>query len=282
MRRFVRGDTGLIGEVADRIAGSAELYESNGHQPINSVNFITAHDGFTLNDLVSYNGKHNDANGEGNRDGVDDNMSWNCGTEGATDDPAIEALREQQIRNHATLLMLSQGVPMFVMGDEVRRSQGGNNNAWCQDNPIGWFDWTQPDTNSGMLRFWSRLIEFRRTHPAIHRSRFFDGAVNARGLADITWHGTELAAPGWDDGQARALSWTVADFDGGADVHVMANMYWEPLDFAIPEVAGRKWHLAIDTARPAPDDISDAGREAIVSTDRLTVKGRSIVVLISK
>ena len=282
MRRFVRGDAGLIGAVADRISGSASLYQSNGHLPINSVNFITAHDGFTLNDLVSYNEKHNDANGEGNRDGVDDNMSWNCGAEGDTDDPAVNALREKQIRNFASLLMLSQGVPMFVMGDEVRRSQGGNNNAWCQDNPVGWFDWSLPDRHADMFRFWSRLIAFRKAHPAIHSSRFFDGRVNARGLADITWHGTELYAPGWDDGQARALAWTVADFAGGADVHVMVNMYWEPLGFALPPVEGRGWFRAIDTARPSPNDIVEPGKEVLVMGDRLTVEGRSIVVLISK
>lgn len=282
MRNFVRGEAGIIGHVADRLSGSAELYQANDHLPVNSVNFITAHDGFTMNDLVSYNGKHNDANGEGNRDGVDDNMSWNCGAEGATDDPAVDALREQQIRNFAALLMLSQGVPMFVMGDEVRRSQGGNNNAWCQDNPIGWFDWTLPETHSGMLRFWQRMIAFRAAHPAVHRSRFFDGKINERGLADISWHGTELNAPGWDDAHARALAWTVADFDGIADIHVMANMYWEPLSFAVPEVKGRTWHHAIDTSKPSPDDIADAGQERPVHSDRVTVNGRSIVVLISK
>ncbi len=282
MRNFVRGEAGIIGHVADRLSGSAELYQANDHLPVNSVNFITAHDGFTMNDLVSYSGKHNDANGEGNRDGVDDNMSWNCGVEGATDDPAVDALREQQIRNFAALLMLSQGVPMFVMGDEVRRSQGGNNNAWCQDNPIGWFDWTLPEKHSGMFRFWQRMIAFRAAHPAVHRSRFFDGKINERGLADISWHGTELNAPGWDDAHARALAWTVADFDGIADIHVMANMYWEPLSFAVPEVQGRKWHHAVDTSKPSPDDIADAGTERPVQSDRVTVNGRSIVVLISK
>jgi glycogen operon protein len=282
MRRFVRGDAGIIGDVADRIAGSPSLYQSNGHLPGNSVNFITAHDGFTMNDLVSYNWKHNDANGEGNRDGVDENLSWNCGTEGPTDDARIEALRDRQVKNFATLLMLSQGVPMFVMGDEVRRSQGGNNNAWCQDNPVGWFDWSLPERNAGMRRFWQRMIAFRKAHPAVHRSRFFDGRVNERGLADIAWHGTELNAPGWGDGQARALAWTVADFAGGADLHVMSNMYWEPLDFALPAVAGRRWHVASDTFRPAPHDIAEPGTEPAVTGDRLTVQGRSIVVLISK
>lgn len=282
MRKYVRGDAGLIGAVADRVSGSASLYQSNGHLPVNSVNFITAHDGFTMNDLVSYNGKHNEANGEGNRDGVDDNMSWNCGVEGPTDDPAVEALRDQQVRNFAALLMLSQGVPMFVMGDEVRRSQGGNNNAWCQNNPIGWFDWSLPERNAGMLRFWQRMIAFRAAHPAVHRSRYFDGKLNERGLADISWHGLDLYSPGWDDPNARALAWTLGAFDGGADLHIMSNMYWEPLSFAVPEVAGRRWFHAIDTSRPSPDDIAEPGKELPLTSDRVTVAGRSIVVLISK
>mgnify|MGYP000679771481 CR=1 FL=1 len=282
MRKYVRGDAGLIGAVADRVSGSASLYQSNGHLPVNSVNFITAHDGFTMNDLVSYNGKHNEANGEGNRDGVDDNMSWNCGVEGPTDDPAVEALRDQQVRNFAALLMLSQGVPMFVMGDEVRRSQGGNNNAWCQNNPIGWFDWSLPERNAGMLRFWQRIIAFRAAHPAVHRSRYFDGKLNERGLADISWHGLDLYSPGWDDPNARALAWTLGAFDGGADLHIMSNMYWEPLSFAVPEVAGRRWFHAIDTSRPSPDDIAEPGKELPLTSDRVTVAGRSIVVLISK
>jgi isoamylase len=281
MRKFVRGDGGVVGAVADAVAGSPQLYQSSGHTPINSVNFITAHDGFTLNDLVSYNEKHNWANGEGNRDGVNDNISWNCGVEGPADDPEIEALREKQIRNFVALLMLSQGVPMFVMGDEVRRSQDGNNNTWCQNNQLGWFDWSLPQRHSGMLRFWSLLIAARKHFRSIHRSRFFDGSVNERGLADISWHGTELGAPGWDDPGARALAWTIADFEGGADLHVMANMFWEPLSFALPEVPGRRWYRAIDTARPAPEDILKIGEEVLVDADRMLIDARSVVLLIS-
>ena len=282
LRKFIAGEAGIVGDLADRITGSPSLYQSNGHLPINSVNFITAHDGFTLNDLVSYNNKHNEANGEGNRDGVDDNMSWNCGAEGPTDDPAINALREQQIRNFATLLMLSQGVPMFVMGDEVRRTQGGNNNAWCQDNPIGWFDWTQTQTESGMLRFWSELIAFRKTHPAVHRARFFSGAVNERGMKDISWHGTTLNEPGWNDPHARALAWTVAGSLAHSDIHVMVNMYWEPLTFEIPQIYERAWYTAVNTALPSPQDINAPGNEVLVNSHHVEVSGRSIVVLISR
>ena len=282
LRKFIAGEAGIVGDLADRITGSPSLYQSNGHLPINSVNFITAHDGFTLNDLVSYNNKHNEANGEGNRDGVDDNMSWNCGAEGPTDDPAINALREQQIRNFATLLMLSQGVPMFVMGDEVRRTQGGNNNAWCQDNPIGWFDWTQTQTESGMLRFWSELIAFRKSHPAVHRARFFSGAMNERGMADISWHGTKLNEPGWNDPHARALAWTVAGSLAHSDIHVMVNMYWEPLTFEIPQIYERAWYTAVNTALPSPQDINAPGNEVLVNSHHVEVSGRSIVVLISR
>lgn len=282
LRKFIAGEAGIVGDLADRITGSPSLYQSNGHLPINSVNFITAHDGFTLNDLVSYNNKHNEANGEGNRDGVDDNMSWNCGAEGPTDDPAINALREQQIRNFATLLMLSQGVPMFVMGDEVRRTQGGNNNAWCQDNPIGWFDWTQTQTESGMLRFWSELIAFRKSHPAVHRARFFSGAMNERGMPDISWHGTKLNEPGWNDPHARALAWTVAGSLAHSDIHVMVNMYWEPLTFEIPQIYERAWYTAVNTALPSPQDINAPGNEVLVNSHHVEVSGRSIVVLISR
>ena len=277
VRRFVKGEPGLTGDLADRIAGSAALYQRSGHSPVNSVNFITAHDGFTLNDLVSYDGKHNEANGEGNRDGVDDNMSWNCGAEGPTDDPGVEALRARQIRNLATLMMVAQGVPMLVMGDEVRRSQQGNNNAWCQDNPLGWFDWSLVERQKGLLRFWQTLIAFRRAHPTIHRSRFFTGDINPRGLADVTWHGVELGSPDWGDGQARTLSFTLGGEGEAPDVHVMANMFWEPLDMAVPAVPGRRWGRVIDTAQAAPDDIRT--RPKALKADRYPVQGRSVVVL---
>jgi glycogen operon protein len=272
LRRFVKGEAGLTGDLADRIAGSAALYQRSGHSPVNSVNFVTAHDGFTLNDLVSFSAKHN-------RDGVDDNLSWNCGAEGPTDDAGIDGLRERQIRNLATLMMVAQGVPMLVMGDEVRRSQQGNNNAWCQDNPIGWFDWPLVEKNKGLLRFWQQLIAFRRAQPTIHRSRFFTGAVNPRGLADVTWHGVDLATPDWHDGQARALGFTLGGEGDAADIHVMANMFWEPLDMAVPAVPGRRWGRVIDTARPAPDDI--LARPKAVKADRYPVQGRSVVVLIA-
>lgn len=282
MRDFVKGTPGLVGSIAARLSGSADLYESNGHLPVNSVNFITAHDGFTLNDLVSYDGKHNAANGEGNRDGVDANISWNCGAEGPSEDPAIEALRERQIRNFFTLLMMSQGVPMFVMGDEVRRSQLGNNNTWCQDNELTWFDWDAVSKRRDMHRFFMLMTWFRRHHSTVHRARFFDGRRNDRGLADVSWHGADLDRPGWNDGNARVLGMTLGGFGSEQDIHLMANMYWEPVSMAVPAVPGRIWHRVVDTSLPSPDDVCDPGMSPPHHEDRYLMGGRSVVVLVSK
>jgi isoamylase len=282
MRRFVKGDRGIIGQVADAIGGSASLYEARGGKPTNSINFINCHDGFTLNDLVSYNSKHNEANGEGNNDGINENLSWNCGVEGDTSDPEINRLREQQIRNFATLLMLSRGVPMFVAGDESRNTQYGNNNAYCQDNEVGWFDWSKPEKHSDLHRFWKRIIAFRKRHPALRKNSFFTGEVNKRGLKDVGWHGTMLNCPGWDDSQARALGFTLAGFENDPDIHVMMNMYWEHLDMALPTIPGRQWTRAVDTSLPSPSDIAEPGTETPFSGLSYRVNGRSIVVLVNK
>ena len=279
IRRFVKGDPGIVGAVAARLGGSADIYQTSGHLPINSINFVTCHDGFTLNDLVTYNDKHNDANGEGNRDGINDNLSWNCGVEGPTDDPAIEALRERQIKNFAVILMLSRGVPMFVAGDEVRRTQKGNNNAYCQDNEISWFDWRLTEKNRSLLRFWKLLIAAR--HHAVHPGRFFKGKVNERGLVDVAWHGTQLNKPGWNDPNARCLAFTFGGFDDESDLHAVLNMYWDALDFEVPSVPGRRWRRFIDTARPSPEDIVEAARQAPIEGDRVRVAGRSVLVLLS-
>jgi glycogen operon protein len=250
--------------------------------PGNSVNFVTCHDGFTLNDAVSYDGKHNEANGEFNRDGNNDNMSWNCGVEGPTDDPNINALRERQIKNFAAILLLSQGVPMILMGDEVRRTQKGNNNAYCQNNDISWFDWALVEKNSGLLRFWKRLIDFRKRHASLRRRAFFTGKANERGLTDITWHGCKLNAAGWDDANARALAYTLGGFNAEEDIHVLLNTYWEPLDFDLPPLPARRWHLAADTAQSAPLDAAEPGQEKPVTASSFRAQGRSVVVLVSK
>ena len=282
IRRFVKGDPGMVGAVASRLAGSSDLYQDQGRLPVNSINFVTCHDGFTLNDLVSYNDKHNQANGEGNRDGIGDNLSWNCGVEGESDDPAVEALRNRQVRNFAALLLLSRGVPMFAAGDEVRRTQQGNNNAYCQDNETSWLDWTLVDRNRDLYRFWKRMIEFRKSHAALRLGHFFTGAVNQRGLADATWHGTMLGAPAWSDPEARALAMTLAGFNGDPDLHAMLNMYWDGLEFELPAVPGRRWFKAVDTAQTPPHDIADPGAEPAVTDTTCTVQPRSVVVLVNQ
>jgi glycogen operon protein len=281
IRRFVKGDPGMVGVVAARLGGSADIYQSSGHLPINSINFVTCHDGFTLNDLVTYNDKRNEANGEGNRDGINGNLSWNCGVEGPTDDPAIEALRERQIKNFAAILMLSRGVPMFVAGDEVRRTQKGNNNAYCQDNEISWFDWRLTEKNRSHLRFWRLLIAARQKFRASRAAGYFMGEVNERGLADVAWHGTRLNKPGWNDPNARCLACTRAGFGREPDLHAVLNMYWEALDFELPIVRGRRWHRLVDTARPSPEDIVEDVRQAPLEGDRVRVEGRSVLILLS-
>ncbi|ERN42847.1 glycogen debranching enzyme GlgX [Rubidibacter lacunae KORDI 51-2] len=282
IRRFVKGDPGLVGEVASRLAGSADLYQWRGHSPVNSVNFIVAHDGFTLYDLVAYNNKHNEANGEGNNDGINENLSWNCGAEGPTDDRWIEDLRRRQLKNFATILLVSQGTPMLVMGDEVGRTQNGNNNAYCQDNELSWFDWKQVEENQDLLRFWQIAMGRRRHFKELVRSRYFTGAVNNRGVADITWHGTELGQPGWDDPQSRSLAFTLGGFGDDPDVHVMLNMYWDSLSFALPSIPGRQWHRSVDTALPSPQDITPLGKEIPITDSRYLLTARSVVILDAK
>jgi isoamylase len=297
IRRFVKGDQGsmdgqtIVARVATVIGGSADIFQASGELPINSVNFITAHDGFTLNDLVSYNEKHNEANGEGNRDGINENLSWNCGVEGETDNPDIEALRKRQIKNFAAILMLSQGVPMFVAGDEIRRTQRGNNNAYCQDNEISWFDWKLAEKNPEMFRFFKQMIAFRRNHPILHRNNFFTGQINQRGLPDIGWHGCRLNSPGWYDPSSRVLAFTLGGFtdedrSDDVDIHVMLNMEWEDLDFDVPPLADRKWYRVLDTAESSPHDIAEnlaePGEETMVSGNVCHVKNRSVVILISR
>ena len=281
IRRFVRGDPGIVADVASRLAGSSDLYQSRGQLPINSINFVTCHDGFTLNDLVSYNQKHNESNGEGNRDGINENLSWNCGVEGDSSDPAVKRLRNRQVRNFAALLLLSRGVPMFVAGDEVRRTQGGNNNAYCQDNETSWLDWTLTAKNADLLRFWKLMIGFRQRYAALRQRHFFTGAMNERGLADVSWHGTKLNSPGWSDPDARALGFTLAGFNGDPDIHVIINMYWDSLDFELPSVPGRGWSTAVDTAQRPPFDIAEPGAEPLVSGNSYSVQGRSVIVLVN-
>jgi isoamylase len=282
VRRFVKGDAGVVGAIASRLGGSSDIYQERGGTPLNSINFVTCHDGFTLNDLVCFNTKHNEANGENNSDGISDNLSWNCGVEGDSGDPNIDSLRNRQIRNFMAILLLSRGVPMFVSGDEIRRSQKGNNNAYCQDNEISWFDWTLVNKHSELLRFCRSMIRFRKMHAAVRRDQFFNGSVNERGLKDVSWHGTKLNSPGWDDAGALALAMTLAGFGGDSDLHVMFNMFWESLEFELPVVPGRRWCLAVDTALPSPHDIADPGAEQNVLGNTHLVKARSVVILVNQ
>jgi isoamylase len=283
IRRFVRGDPGLVGAVASRIAGSADIFQPGGHQPVNSINFITAHDGFTLNDLVSYDGKHNEANGEGNRDGNDDNSSSNHGVEGDTDDTLIDGLRRRQIKNFLAILTLSQGVPMVLAGDEARRTQRGNNNAYCQDNEIGWFDWDLLDRNRDIVRFFRVAVALRRRHKVLHRATYFKGTLNERGLADVTWHGCRLNSPGWSDPGSSVLAFTLGGPGDGEDIHVMLNMSAEGLGFELPPVGGRSWWRVMDTSLPSPTDIAEPGDEVEITTGHVYhVNAHSVVVLSSR
>ena len=251
-------------------------------KPTNSINFVTCHDGFTLNDLVSYNVKHNEANGEQNRDGSDDNRSWNCGIEGPTDDPEIEALRIRQIKNGAVILLLSRGTPMLLGGDEFRRTQGGNNNAYCQDSELSWYDWSLVDKNADMVRFFSNIVAFRKRFSTLRRDDFYNGAPNERGVPEVAWHGCRLNEPGWTDPMCRVLSFTLGGMHDEPDLHVMLNMYDLGLDFELPELDGRTWALAVDTAKPSPSDIVEPGSEAPVDGSTYHVFGCSAVVLVSR
>jgi isoamylase len=257
MRDFWRGRA-TVAEFASRFGGSADLYESDGRKPFASVNFITAHDGFTLRDLVSYESKHNEANGESNRDGTDDNRSWNCGVEGPTDDPAINALRARQQRNFLATLLLSQGVPMMLGGDEWGRSQGGNNNAWCQDNEVSWFDWDACDAD--LLAFAKRLIELRRSHPVFRRTRFFDGT--GEHLPDVWWmrpDGRRMTRRDWDNTGSRAIgAFLNGDELGTQDAHgeelrddsflLLFNGHFEEITFRLPARRfATRWEVVLAT-----------------------------------
>jgi glycogen operon protein len=262
VRRFWRGDPGFASELATRLCGSADLYEDSGRQPRHSINFVTCHDGFTLADLVSYNHKHNEANGENNRDGLDENYSWNCGIEGPTENPEIQGLRRRQAKNLMATLLLSQGVPMLLAGDEFLRSQGGNNNAWCQDNETSWVDWTLAQKNADFLRFVREMIQLRKRHPALRRHRFFRGTGPGNDLApDVIWHGVEPGMPdfsGWSRSLAFAIDGRAVEPPGikDCDFYVAFNAWREALPFRIPgSPSGRPWRRVVDTALASPLDI---------------------------
>ncbi len=293
VRDFWRGEPATLGEFASRLTGSSDLYEHSGRRPIASINFVTAHDGFTLRDLVSYNEKHNDANGEGGNDGESHNRSWNCGVEGPTDDPEVRALRLQQQRNFLTTLLLSQGVPMLAHGDELGRTQEGNNNVYCQDNELSWVDWDLDEDQQSLVEFAASVIELRRDHPTFRRRRFFLGQADHGGestLGDIEWFspdGHQMTELDWRNGLARAVAVFLngeaimaPDAQGRpvVDDHfvLIFNANNQPLQFTVPEVVPEaQWSVAVHTAAEAPlaDD------ELLTAGDDLAVAARSIVVL---
>jgi glycogen operon protein len=278
MRRFLKGDEGQVGEVAQRVQGSPDLYAPSGRSPATSINFFTCHDGFTLADLVSYNEKHNEANGEGNRDGGNDNHSWNCGAEGWSDDPGIQGLRMRQMLNAFALLITSRGVPMFVMGDEIGRSQHGNNNAYCIDSPLTWLDWSLLESNRSLHDFVAALIAFRAQHPALRVNDFHAGPAG-NGLPSSSFHGSTPWSPDWSP-QSRQLAWMfTADHPSGVTdvVHVIANMAHYASWFSCPELPGRlQWNIRFNTGDPS----SPRPETAIPLSDHgLLVGERSVVIL---
>ncbi|MGR8007452.1 glycogen debranching protein GlgX [Streptomyces hypolithicus] len=295
VRDMWRGEPRTIAEFAGRLTGSSDLYQDDGRRPLASINFATCHDGFTLADLVSYNDKHNEANGEGNRDGESHNRSWNCGAEGETDDPEINELRARQMRNFVATLMLSQGVPMLSHGDEFARTQGGNNNAYCQDNEVSWVNWPEKDDEEGTLHAFTRaMVWLRRDHPVFRRRRFFHGRPvegTHDDLSDIAWFtpdGATMAQRDWQAAHAKALT---VFLNGHAisepgprgerisddSFLLMFNASAEELDFAVPVNHGKQWQVVVDTA--CSEGVPPGSGSKVAAGDRITMIGRSLVVL---
>src|SRR5690606_9603900 len=285
MRRYWKGDSGTIGDLAYRLTGSSDLYESSGRLPYASVNFVTAHDGFTLEDLVSYNEKHNEANLDDNRDGETHNESWNCGVEGPTSDPEVLRLRRRQKRNVLATLLLSHGIPMLLAGDELGRTQRGNNNAYCQDNELSWLDWRAAD--HALLEFTARLVHLRRTHPAFRRRRYIRRIDEPMGqsMLWLTPEGKEMSVQDWRNPFARCLG-LLLYAEGFLDVDrfgrriqdeeflLLLNAHYEPIDFVLPRRGG-VWRLLVDTAQEAP---MSAGA-SLADDTRFRLQGRSLALL---
>ena len=267
--------------------GSPDLYYSRG--PTASVNFLTAHDGFTLMDMVSYNEKHNWDNGENNNDGANDNNSWNCGVEGPTDDPWINDLRHRQIKNALVILLTSQGVPMILMGDEVGKTQNGNNNTYCHDNELNWLDWALLEKNADLLRFTSNLIAFRHAHPVLRNRNFLSHSdyLNT-GIPDMSFHGTQPWQPDWSNSSCHTLAFMLGgDYaKGGRDSHVYVamNMYWDSVWFTLPSLPdGLKWYVSANTGVPSPEDSWALGSEPLLSDQNNIVLGsRSVIILVGR
>ncbi|MGH9146624.1 MAG: glycogen debranching protein GlgX [Vicinamibacterales bacterium] len=279
VRSFLKGDPGTVPRLAARFLGSPDIFAHEEREVEQSINFVTCHDGFTLNDLVSYNDKHNEANGERNRDGADANFSWNCGVEGATDNPDVEALRNRQVKNFLTILVLAAGTPMLLMGDEVRRTQQGNNNAYCQDNEISWFDWKLVERHADIRRFAKALCAIRQRRDVVA-----EGATLTLNQllqrAKVQWSGVALHHPDWAE-HSHSLAITLESLRVRFLFHVMFNSYWEPLTFELPPApaGGQRWQRCIDTALRSPDDIRTLDEAPAVAGSRYAVEPRSVVLL---
>jgi len=270
----------MISELATRISGSSDLYRHQGRLPISGINFITCHDGFTLYDLFSYNQKHNEANGENNCDGCDYNLSCNYGVEGETDNLDILALRRQQVKNACAILLLSQGLPMLLAGDEFLNTQYGNNNAFCQDNETSWLDWSMVNKNSDIHRFFKHMIALRKRHPSLMRRQFLTGrTAHDKPIADISWHGCNLNQPSWVDPEAQCLAFTLAGIQPDEpDLHVIMNMSERDLTCELPVIQGKRWHLVVDTSLQSPNDIIASDQQPKVWTTPYNVGARTIVI----
>jgi glycogen operon protein len=278
VRSFVKGDKGTVRRLAARLLGSPDIYAHKEREVEHSINFVTCHDGFTLNDLVSYDGKHNEANGEGNRDGMNDNFSWNCGVEGATDDADVGALRNRQVKNLLAIELLAAGTPMLLMGDEVRRTQRGNNNAYCQDSEISWFDWELIERHADIRRFVQTLIRLRQRRDVV-----VEGAhLSLNELlqnAPIQWNGVALNNPDWSD-HSHSLAFMLESLHGRFLFHGIFNAYWEPLTFELPPPAyGRRWRRCIDTALPSPEDCWPLDLAPAIAGSSYVAQPRSVVLL---
>ena len=290
LRKFGKGDGGQLPDLGSRLTGSADLYADDGRSAYNSINFIDCHDGFTLNDLVSYNGKHNDANLEHNQDGTNDNNSWNCGVEGDTNDSAIIKLRKQLIKNYACALFFSLGTPMMHGGDEFCRTQQGNNNAYCQDNEISWFNWDAVQKNADIVEFFRKSIEFTKNYSVLQNRKYFSGSShNSDDIADISWFGTDLGSPHWNDPEARTLCYRIGSGEtqsslGSYYLFFILNGDYNSRNVAIPPLKNSlRWHRAIDTSLPAGEDFLDSGAQPILDPQgSYLVNARSTVVLVAK
>src|SRR5262249_29756521 len=280
LRDFFRGAPGSLARMADRALGSHEVFGHENREAEQSINFVTCHDGFTLNDLVSYNDKHNEANGESNRDGANDNRSWNCGAEGPTDDRAIEGLRNRQVKNYLTLTTMSFGRPMILMGDEVRRTQGGNNNAYCHDDESNWFDWSLVEKHADVHRF-VRLLLARRLRRDVGAEKRRETLTEFIAASQPAWHGTKVNQPDWGpDSHAIALGANLAD---GFRFHLILNAFWEPLEFELPpNDGGGPWLRWIDTSLASPEDIVEWKAARPIANGTYRVGPRSVVMLYSE